>query len=358
MLEPRPAVRNLKEYHPPLSGRTGLRLDFNENTQGPSPRVLRALHELDAEQVARYPEREPVERLTAQFLGMDPQQVLLTNGVDEAIHLLCQTYLQAGNEALVVVPTFAMYELLAASTGAQVISVPALSDFAFPTEKLLDRISPATRLIAIANPNNPTGADASPSDILQVARAAAHTAVLVDEAYFEFYGETFLPQISDVPNLFVTRTFSKAYGMAGLRVGALVGSAQQIKIVRKAASPYNVNAVALACLPAALEDQDFVEGYAAEVCRGRERLEAKFRSLGVRYWPSHANFVLADLGSCAKAFVAAMGNRGILVRDRSSDPGCEGCVRITVGTTEQMDLMLATLEATVRAMSVGERSLA
>ena len=358
MLEPRTAVRNLKEYHPPLSGRTGLRLDFNENTQGPSPRILRALRKIAAEQLARYPEREPVERLTAQFLGTDPQQVLLTNGVDEAIHLLCQTYLQAGNEALVVVPTFAMYELLAASTGAQVISVPALSDFAFPTEKLLDRISPATRLIAIANPNNPTGAVANPLDLLRVARDAAHAAVLVDEAYFEFYGETFLPQISDVPNLFVTRTFSKAYGMAGLRVGVLVGSTQQIRVVRKAASPYNVNAVALACLPAALEDQDFVEGYAAEVCRGRERLEAKFRSLGVRYWPSHANFVLADLGSCAKAFVAAMGNRGILVRDRSSDPGCEGCVRITVGTTEQMDLMLVALEATVRAMSIGKRSLA
>jgi len=358
MLEARHAVRNLKEYHPPLSGRNGLPLDLNENTRGPSPRVLRALRDLDAEQIARYPEREPVERLTAQFLGMAPQQVLLTNGVDEAIHLLCQTYLQAGNEALVVVPTFAMYELLAASTGARVISVPALSDFAFPTEKLLDRISPATRLIAIANPNNPTGAVASLSDILRVARAAAHTAVLVDEAYFEFYGETFLPQISDVSNLFVTRTFSKAYGMAGLRVGVLVGSAQQIKIVRKAASPYNVNVVALACLPAALEDQDFVERYAAEVRRGRERLEEKFRSLGIRYWPSHGNFVLAHFGSCAQTVVAAMHGHGIHVRDRSSDPGCEGCVRITIGTAEQMDRTLAALEATVRAMSIGERSLA
>jgi histidinol-phosphate aminotransferase len=348
----------LKEYHPPLSGRTGLRLDFNENTQGPSPRVLRALRKIAVEQLARYPEREPVERLAAQFLGMDPQQVLLTNGVDEAIHLLCQTYLQAGDEALVVVPTFAMYELLAASTGAEVIPVPALSDFAFPTKNLLDRISPATRLIAIANPNNPTGAVASPSDILQVARAAAHTAVLVDEAYFEFYGETLLPQISDVPNLFVTRTFSKAYGMAGLRVGVLVGSAQQIRVVRKAASPYNVNAVALACLPAALEDQDFVERYAAEVRRGRERLEAKFCSLGIPYWPSHANFVLAHFGSCAQTFVAAMHSRDILVRDRSSEPGCDGCVRITIGTAEQMDRMLAALEATVRAMSIGKGSFA
>jgi histidinol-phosphate aminotransferase len=316
------------------------------------------LRNIDGDQLARYPEREPVERLTAEFLGIDPQEVLLTNGVDEAIHLLCQTYLQAGDEALVVVPTFAMYELLGASTGAQVISVPALSDFAFPTKKLLDYISPATRLIAIANPNNPTGAVASPLDILRVARAAAHTAVLVDEAYFEFYGQTLLTKISDVPNLFVTRTFSKAYGMAGLRVGVLVGSAQQIKVVRKAASPYNVNAVALACLPAALEDQEFVERYAGEIRRGRERLEAKCRSLEIRYWPSHGNFVLTHFGSCAQAFVAAMHSHGILVRDRSSDPGCEGCVRITIGTAEQMDRMLAALEATVRAMSIGKGSFA
>jgi histidinol-phosphate aminotransferase len=359
MLKARLAVQNLKAYRPPLSGRNGLlRLDFNENTQGPSPRVLHRLRELGAEHLSRYPERAPVERLIAEFLQVDSQEVLLTNGVDEAIHLLCQTYLEGDDEALVVVPTFALYELLAASTGAHVIPVPALADFRLPTESLLERIRPATRLLAIANPNNPTGAVASPSDLLRVARAAAHAAVLVDEAYFEFYGQTLLHEIRGLPNLFVARTFSKAYGMAGLRVGVLVGPERQMIMVRKAASPYNVNAVALACLPAALEDQTCVEQYAAEVRRGRQRLEATLRSLGIRYWPSQANFVLADFGSCAQTFVAEMASRGILVRDRSSDPGCQGCVRITVGTQEQMDRLLATLEETVRAIPIGERSLA
>ncbi len=356
MLNAREAVQSLKEYHPPLSGRTGLRLDFNENTERPSSHVLQRLRQLDAEQLTRYPEREPVERFTAQFLGVNPAEVLLTNGVDEAIHLLCQTYLEAGDEALVVVPTFAMYELLAASTGAKVIPVRALDEFRFPTETLLNRISPATRLIAIANPNNPTGSAASPSEMLLVARAAAHAAVLVDEAYFDFYGQTLLPEIRRMPNLFVARTFSKAYGMAGLRAGVLAGPEQQMKMVRKVASPYNVNAVALACLPAALGDRDFVEQYAATVRRGRERLQAMLRSLGIRYWPSQANFVLANFGSCAQAFVAEMARRGILVRDRSSDPGCSGCVRITLGTAEQMDRLLATLEEIVCTMPVGERA--
>jgi histidinol-phosphate aminotransferase len=357
MLNARPAVQRLREYHPPLSRRTGLRLDFNENTTAPSPLVLQRLRELDAEELTRYPEREPVERITAQFLGLNPAEVLLTNGVDEAIHLLCQTYLEAADEALVVVPTFAMYELLTASTGAQVIPVPALDDFQFPIESLLNRISPATRMIAIANPNNPTGAAASASDLLLVARSATNAAVLVDEAYFEFYGRSVLAEIRSIANLFVTRTFSKAYGMAGLRAGVLAGSEQQMRSVRKATSPYNVNAVALACLPPAMRDQGFVEQYAAVVHRGRERLEAEFRSLGIRYWPSQANFVLADFGSCAQAFVAEMARRGILVRERSSDPGCSGCVRVTVGTSEQMDRMLTALGEIVCTLPIAERSV-
>ncbi len=357
MLNAREAIQGLKEYHPPLSGRTGLRLDFNENTECPSPRVLERLRALDAEQLARYPERESVERIVAQFLRLNPPEVLLTNGVDEAIYLLCQTYLEAGNEALVVVPTFAMYELLAAGAGARVIPVPALEGFRFPTQSLLSRLSPATRFIAIANPNNPTGAVASASDILLVARTATNAAVLVDEAYFEFYRQTLLPEIRCTPNLFVARTFSKAYGMAGLRAGVLAGPAPQMKMVRKVVSPYNVNAVALACLPAAIQDQGFVERYAASVRRGRQRLQAKFRALGIRCWPSQANFVLANFGSCAKPFVAEMARRGILVRDRSSDPGCSGCVRVTVGTAEQMDHLLAVLEEIVCTLPLRESSL-
>jgi len=358
MLEARRAVQNLKQYHPPLSGRIGLRLDFNESTRGASPRVVERLRKLSSDQLARYPERAPIERMTADFLGLNSREVLLTNGVDEAIHLLCQTYLEAGDEALVVVPTFAMYELMAASTAAQVISVPTLADFQFPSQRLLGRINSATRFIAIANPNNPTGAVADPTEILRVARAATHAAVLVDEAYFEFYGQTLLSRIRTLPNLFVARTFSKAYGMAGLRIGVLVGPEEQLNMVRKCASPYNVNSVALACLPAALADQEYVECYTSEVSRGRERLGAKFRSLGIRYWPSQANFILADFGPCAQSFVAAMSRRGILVRDRSSDPGCAGCVRITIPADQQMDRLLATLDETIRAMPTAERSFA
>src|ERR1700675_965797 len=200
MFESRPAVRNLPTYHPPLGGREGLRLDFNENTVGCSPRVLARLREITAEEIACYPEREPIEAVVADYFGIKPNELLLTNGVDEAIHLLCETFSQPGDETLIVVPTFAMYEISAAATGARVISVPAGADFRLPTSDLLSQITRRTRLIAVANPNNPTGSVAEPASLLEIASRAPQAAILVDEAYFEFYGKTLLGQWRSIPN--------------------------------------------------------------------------------------------------------------------------------------------------------------
>ena len=349
MLEARGAVRSLKEYHPPLGGRVGLRLDFNENTVGCSPRVLERLRQLQFDQLARYPERESVERQVSSHLGVDPAGLLLTNGVDEAIHLICETYLEPGDEVLIVVPTFSMYEIYAAATGAQVITIPAGAEFLHPTDEVLARISTRTRLIAIANPNNPTGAVVVRDDLLLILRAAPDAAVLVDEAYFDFYGESLLADVASYLNLFVARTFSKAYGLAGLRIGVLAGNAAQMAMVRRVGSPYNVNAVALACLPDALADQEYVRQYVAEVRRGRERLEQELRTLKLRFWPSQANFVLVRIGERHDDFVRAMRERGILVRDRSRDPGCDGCVRISVGSKPQTERLIVALREAVRA---------
>ena len=352
MLEAREAVRRLKEYHPPLGGRVGLRLDFNENTVGCSPRVLGRLRQLQVNQLARYPERESVERQVAVHLAVEPAGLLLTNGVDEAIHLICETYLEPGDEVLIVVPTFSMYEIYAAATGARVITIPAGAEFNYPTDDVLTLISPRTRLVAIANPNNPTGAVVAKSDLLRILRATTDAAVLVDEAYFDFYGESLLTEVANFSNLFVARTFSKAYGLAGLRIGVLVGNAEQMTLVRRVGSPYNVNAVALACLPEALADREYVRQYVAEVRQGKERLEQELRSLKLRFWPSRANFVLVRIGGPHDAFVGAMRERGILVRDRSRDPGCEGCVRISVGSNEQTERLIVALREVVRAMAL------
>jgi len=350
MLEARTAVKSLHAYRPRLAGRQGLRLDFNESTIGCSPGVLARLRSLDAEALARYPERGPVEREVADFLGLDAAQVLLTNGVDEAIHLLCSTYLDPGDEAIIVAPTFTMYAIFAQAEGARVVQILSNRNFSFPLEDLLSRISQRTRLVAVANPNNPTGTVVACEVLLQASRAAPQAAVLVDEAYFEFHGETILNSAGLPANLFVARTFSKAYGLAGLRIGILVGDAGQMEMVRRVTSPYNVNAVALAVLPEALRDQEYMERYVAEVQRGRGALEQELGSLDLHYWPSRANFVLVHVGPAHAEFIRALRVRGILVRDRSSDPGCEGCVRLTVGSLEHTRTLIAALREVVRQL--------
>jgi histidinol-phosphate aminotransferase len=352
MLKARAAVCALPKYHPPLGGRDGLRLDFNENTVGCSPRVLERLRQLDPEQLARYPEREPVERAVGKFLDVTPDEILLTNGVDEGIHLLCETYLEPGDEALIVVPTFSMYKIYAAATGARVIEIPAAKEFRFPTEAVLARITPRTRLIAVANPNNPTGTVAPQEDLLQIARSAPDAAVLIDEAYFEFYGQTLWGRWRESPNLLIARTFSKAYGLAGLRIGVLLGDPEQIRMVRLVSSPYNVNGVALACLPDALADQEFIRQYVSEVLAGRARLEETLKANAIPFWPSQANFVLMRLGS--PKLVQKMRQRGILVRDRSSDHGCEGCVRITLGPRGHTDRLLTALQETLQELGLAQ----
>jgi len=347
MLKPRASIAGLSPYHSPIVSRAGLSLDLNESMAGCSPRVLARLRSLSAAEVSLYPQREVGERLVANFLRVAPEQVLLTNGMDEALSLLFATYLGPGDELLFADPTFVMYPMLGQALGARVVRLQSGEDMALPVADLLAHVSPRTRMIAIANPNNPTGLAASRADLLRIAESAPDAAVLIDEAYFEFCGETLIPDLARHSNLFIARTFSKAYGLAGLRLGVLIGAAEQIGYMRRLGLPFNVNSVALACLEEALADQSFVSDHVAQVKQGRERLEQLFDELGLRFWPSQTNFVLVRVGATAKTFVESMQRRGILVRDSSSNPGCDGCVRITVGTPKQMDGVLQAIREAI-----------
>ncbi len=336
-------VMAMPEYHPPLASRAMLRLDFNENTFAPSPRVIARMQQLTSEGMTIYPEREPMEHVAAKHFGLKPAEVLLTNGVDEAIHLLACAFLDEGDEVLLCTPSFFMYDVSCSMMTSKLVRVQADDSFAFPIERFLAAITPRTKLIMIATPNNPTGQIVSRAQVLAICAAAPQAVVLADEAYFHFYGETTLGDVPAVPNLIVGRTFSKAYGLANLRLGMLAGDARLIGYVRKVASPYNVNGVALAVLPEALADEEYLAWYVAQVHAGRERVFAALQELGVRTWPSAANFVLMDIGAKHKELVAAMRTRGVLLRDRSADPGCDGYVRITIGVEEHVTRGIAAL---------------
>jgi histidinol-phosphate aminotransferase len=352
---PRPRVQAMKEYHPPLDSRDALRLDFNENTLACSPKVRETLAQISAGWLTRYPEREPIEAVVAAHLGLKAAQVVLTNGVDEAIHVLFETFLDADDELLMPVPTYTMYEVYASATDARVITVQAAGDLQFPFERLLNAITSRTKVIAIANPNSPSGSVATREQLLELARRAPQAVVLIDEAYFHFHGETLMDCVGSVPNLFVARTFSKAYGLAGLRLGLLAGPVELMHWVRRVLSPYSVNSMALACLPPALADTAYLDWYVSEVLAARTGFEAALDAAGVRRWPSRANFILVEIGARHAELVRLMRAAGVLVRDRSSDPGCDGCVRITVGTCEQMKEAVAALDETLAAMKAESR---
>jgi histidinol-phosphate aminotransferase len=356
VLKPRASISKLSEYRSPIGSRDGLSLDLNESMAGCSPRVLARLHSLSSADVSLYPQREIGERLIANFLGIAAEQVLLTNGMDEAIAMLFAAYLDpgtsSGDELLFADPTFVMYPMLGEALGARVVRVPSGEDLELPVADLLARISPRTRVIAIANPNNPTGLTASREDLLRIAAAAPDAAVLIDEAYVEFRsgefcGETLIADLARHPNLFVARTFSKAYGLAGLRLGALAGAPEQISYLRRSSLPFNINSLALACLEDALADQAFVSNHVVQVKQGRAQLAQLFGELRLRFWPSQTNFILVRIGQRSKNFVDAMQRRGILVRDSSSNPGCEGCVRITVAAAGQMDGVLIAIRESI-----------
>jgi histidinol-phosphate aminotransferase len=278
--------------------------------------------------------------------------VALTNGVDEAIHVLFETFLEAGDELLMPVPTYTMYEVYASTTDANVLTIQAADDLQFPFERLLRAITPQTKIIAIANPNSPSGSIATRAQIVEIAHRAPHAILLVDEAYFHFCGETVLDMVGAVPNLIVARTFSKAYGLAGLRLGLLAGPAESMRWIRRVLSPYSVNSLALACLPAALEDETYLDWYVGEVLAARAEFESALDAAGVRRWPSRANFILTEIGPHHAEFVRLMSAAGVLVRDRSSDPGCDGRVRITIGTREQMRQAVVALNEALAALNV------
>src|SRR3984885_2066600 len=346
-VKPRKTVLEMPEYHPPLAGRTALRLDFNENTFGPSPRVMERLSAVTAEGLTKYPERDPVEQIVAKHFGLQGGQVVLTNGVDEAIHLMCCAFLDADDEALIATPSFFMYDVSVQMMTPNLRKVQSDATLMFPFERFMAAITERTKLIIVASPNNPTGAVVNREHLLAIAKAAPHAVLMVDEAYYHFHGESTISDLATVPNLIVARTFSKAYGLANLRIGMLAGNATLLRYVRKVSSPYNVNGVALDCLPVAIADEDYVAWYVDQVRVGRERMMEGLRELGVPFFPSHANFVLMKIGPSHKELVTAMRARGVLLRDRSADPGCEGYVRITIGLEEHVGRGLAALRSSL-----------
>jgi histidinol-phosphate aminotransferase len=327
----------------------GLRLHLNENTGGCSPRVLEAIQKLQTTDVSTYPSYPELVRACARLFDVDPEWVLLTNGLDEGILMAAVGHIARARihdaETIIPLPAFDPYPNSTAAVGATAVRIAPRPDFVFQTDEVIAAVTPRTRMIFLNTPSNPTGRLIPIPDLRRIAEAAPHAVVLVDEAYIEFGGSTFLPDLGAYPNVLIGRTFSKAYGLAGMRVGVLIGQPASLDPVRAVTLPFNINAVAMAATLAALEDREFLPRYAAQVAESRERLYAACRRLGLEHWESAANFVMVRVGDPVAPIVEALAARGVHVRDRSKDSATPGCIRVTAGLLSHTDQAIEALAA-------------
>lgn len=329
---------------------SGLRLHLNENTAGCSPRVLEAIRSVTRHDAAFYPDYDRAIAACAARLRVEPDRLLLTNGLDEAILATTVAALRDRRveqpEAIVVMPAFDMYASTSDGAGARVVEVAVGGDFVFSTANVEAALNQNTRLIFLTNPNNPTGQIIPLDEILTIARRAPQALIFVDEAYADFSDVTLVgdPRAAALPNVIVGRTFAKAYGIAGLRAGAIVADAGTIDRLRRIVPPFSVNACAAAAIVAGISDTEYYDWYLEQVRTSKALLYDALARLGIRYWPSAANFVLIHLGEHAQRTVDGLAARNVHVRDKSRDPACPGCVRVTAGVVEHTEACIRALE--------------
>jgi histidinol-phosphate aminotransferase len=340
----------MSHYQKPPELYEGLRLHQNENTGGCSPRVIEALARLRSDQIGFYPPYKAATEAVANYLGVTTEAITLVNGLDEGIMALAVAYLRAeiGGpqlEAIVPEPAFEIFRFDTAVAGGKLVQVMPPADFTFPLDHVLAAITADTRVVFVTNPNNPTGV-AVPLDAIRTItqRIPPGAVVFVDEAYAEFAGVSVIPELAALPNVVVGRTFSKAFGLAGLRIGCLVGSPVTLDAVRRAIPVYSVNVAAAVAIVAALGDLDHLKDYLRQVAESKALLYAACDRLGLAYVPSHSNFVLVRAGDKTDVLVKGALAKGIYLRDRSTEPGCAGSLRIATGIVAHTQRAIAVME--------------
>ena len=337
-------IRERKTYEPPAESRWGkIRLDFNENTSGCSPAVRRALASLSEKKLAMYPEVLAGTAKLAKYFRVTPEELVLTNGGDDALRVFFDAFVDKGSRILICEPTFPMYRYYAEIYGARIDVCRYGADMRFPLADALKTLNKKPRVFFLANPNNPTGTLVPSPELKKILEAAPQTAVVFDEAYAEYSGLTAVPWIRKYPNLFVARTFSKAAGLASLRLGGVIAQRDSLELVRRAMPPYPINLAALVAAVAAVQDQRTMRSHIREVLQTREWFAKELSSLGARTFPSAGNFLLADFGPDGPALFERLEKKGILLRDRSKAIA-PGFVRIGIGLRREMTTLVREIK--------------
>ena len=334
-------------YAPPLEGRDPEKftlLDFNERTLPLGKVVEDALVAyIRSGRLQMYPSYSDVVARIADYVGVPSEQVMITNGSDQGIDLIFRSACSPGDEVIIPGPSFAMYGQCAKIENTTIISPSYTREGGYPKADVLAAINEKTRLIVISNPNNPCGTLVSPEAIREVALAAPHAVILVDECYFEYSKTTVVDVVAELTNVLVTRTFSKTWGMPSLRLGYIVAAEENIRALLNVRGPYDVNQMAIVAIKAALTDIENVNAYIDEVMLvSKVQLESYLDAKNIEYWPSSANYVWAFFNN-AKELELALRAADILVRAKMDANGRLG-LRMTLGTEVQMRALLAVLD--------------
>ncbi len=342
-----PHIQALTPYSPPLEGRSGypgMLLDFNERTVSPSQKALDAITNfIEGKKLNLYPEYFDFCERIAAYAKVSPEQAMVTNGSDQGIDLIFRTFTQKDDEVIIPSPSFAMFYQCAGIMGNKIIKpeycavgAENFQPLRFPCKEILGAITSKTKLIVLCSPNNPTGTPISLEQIEAIIQKAPNAIVYVDEAYYEFSGVTAAGLISKYPNLIITRTFSKAFGLAALRVGYVLSGQQNIEQMLKVRGPYDINSLAYYAATGALDDIEDLEKYVEEVMnRAKPLMEKFFTENGIQFFESTANFLLFFPKSNPQKLFKKLKQDGCLLRPRKGYLG--NTLRLSIGTKKQME---------------------
>lgn len=340
-------IVKMKEYKPPLEGRNPaeyMLLDFNERTIPVAPEIRTAIMDyVNRDTLQMYPAYEDITELLAQYAGVDSRQVMITNGSDQGIDIITRGICREQDRIIIPTPSFDMYWQCARMENLEIVGIPYTEDKRFPTKQILNSVDESTKQIVIPNPNNPTGTPVSVEDILLIAEKAPQTAILVDECYFEYSKLTVKNHIDEYKNLFITRTFSKTWGLPSVRLGYILTAESNIRQLLKIRGPYDTNMIAVEAIRAALKNPSYMQEYVNEILNAAKPLIEKFlKDKGIDFWPSSANFIFMVPRNPEKV-IEKLHQNSILARPKNDALGNMG-VRITIGTLEQTEKLVGVLE--------------
>jgi len=345
--EPRAEIKNMQGYSAPLENRRGmLRLDFNENTVGPSPKVFEAIQNIKTDQISIYPEynllRKKICTHYCKYKEFNSDEIGLFNGADAAINAIFNSFGNINDVFLTTNPTFGYYRPCAEMMGMKIITSEYKGDnFLFPIEDFEEKINIYNpRIIFICNPNNPTGTVLNAEIIIKLANKNKNSLIVIDELYEKFYGDSLLPKINfkETKNIIVIQSLSKTGGLAGLRIGFAFGNSELIQYISKVVGPYDVNSLAVRAAIAALSDMEYIDEYVKEVKKARNWIKDKFACLNYRSNFGGGNYFLIWPNKKPKILVEDMKKNKILVRSMDNKKNIENSIRISIGTQNQMKI--------------------